>query len=328
MAVYAVGGEADTYTLPASNAFAHESTSGRYEANASRNAMLVTAATSEISLPFNTSVSTAWVHVYLYHEAAPASNVDYILIQNAAGTETEYKIIHNTDSTWTIQRFKSAAFSSLGTTAAAVLVNAAANIDIEIVRHLTTGIFRIYKDGVQIFSFTGDTDTDSTMGRIRFVGTTTNTREANVSQVIVADENTIGWKLATLSPDGNGANTSWTNDYTAIDESVYNAGDFIETNTLNQLETSTVTNINAAYSTYNVKAVVVAARASNDSGSAINDIQGVVRVGATNYTSANLALPKDGLEYSVQTVFTNNPATATAWTQAEVNALEAGVKSV
>ena len=328
MAVFAFGGEADSYNLPPGHSFAHEATAGRFEANASRNALLITSGTSEVILPFNTTLSTFWLHMYLYHEAAPASNTDYILFRTAAGTETPYKIIHNTDSTWTIQRFKSGSFSTIGTTASPVLVNAAANIDFEVVRHLTTGVFRIYKDGTQIFSFTGDTDTDNPVGQMRFQGLTTNTREANLSQVIVADESTIGWKLATLSPDGNGANTAWTNDFTAVDESTYNSADFIETNALTQTETFTVSNINAAYSTYNVKAVGVSMRASNDSGSAVNDIQAVLRTAGVNYTSANLALTKDGNEYTVQALWQTNPNTTAVWTQSEVNALEAGVRSV
>lgn len=330
MAVLAVGGEADTYTLVSGSAFAHEATSGRYESNASRTSMLVTAAASEIRLPFGSSVTSFWAHMYLYQEALPASNTDYIVFMNAAGTEGEYKVIINTDGSWTFQKFKSAAWSTIGSTTAAVAVinNSAAAFDFQVVRNLTTGTFNVFKDGVSIFSFSGDTDTDNTIGSVKFSGITTNTRELNVSQVIIADESTVGWKLQTLYPDGNGFNTAWTGDYTAVDEAAYAAGDFIETNTLNQIETYTASNINGAYSSYNVKAVVVAARASNDSGSAINDLQAVVRTASTNYTSSNLSLPKDGNEYSVQNVWNTNPNTTAAWTQSEVNGLEIGVKAV
>lgn len=331
MAVLAVGGEADTFTLVSGSAFAHESTAGRYESNASRTSMLVTSGASEIRLLFGSSVSTFWAHMYLYQEALPSSNADVIVFMNAAGTEGEYKVIMNTDGSWTFQKFKTATWTTIGSTTAAVAVinNSGASFDFQIVRHITAGTFNVFKDGVSIFSFTaGDTDTDSAVGSVKFSGTTTNTRELNVSQVIIADESTVGWKLQTLYPDGNGANTSWTGDYTAVDEAVYASGDFIETNTLNNIETYTTANINGAYSSYNVKAVVVAARASNDSGSAINDLQAVVRTSATNYTSSNLGLTKDGQEYSVQAVWNTNPNTTAAWTQSEVNALEVGVKAV
>lgn len=328
MTVYAVGGEADTFTPGTAMAFGHESTSGRYESNLSRGAMLVTQGSTEIYLPFSTGLSDFWIHFRLYQEGAPASQENYFYIKNAAGTEDEYRILINSDSTWTIQRYKSATYTTLGTTSAAVLLDAAGDIDIHVVRNISTGVFQIYKNGVSIFNFSGDTDTTSVPAMIYFEGMTTSTKEMDISQVIIADESTIGWKLATLSPTGNGANTAWTNDYLNVDEFVYDNTDFIETNSVGNIETYTNSGINAAYSTYNVKAVAVAARMSNDSGSAVADMQFVVRVSGTNYTSPNAGLTKDGNEYSKQYLWNVNPNTSSAWSQAQVNGAEIGVKSV
>lgn len=289
--------------------------------------MLVTQGASEIFLPFGTALSSAWIHMRLYQETLTSGT--YITLRNAAGTETEYRISTDASGFWTVERFKSASFTALGTTsAAAVQADTIQDIDIFYTRSLGSGVFQVYRNGVSILNFSGDADTESAVALIRFEGLTTNTREMNISQVIVADESTIGWKLATLSPDGNGAQTAWTNDYTAVDEFSYNSADYIETNSTSQTETYTVSNINAAYATYNVKAVAVAVRASNDAGSAVNDLQAVVRVSGTDYPSANLSITKDGTEQSKQNVWNTNPATTAAWTQSEVNALEAGVKSV
>lgn len=328
MAVYAVGGEADTFSLGVSMAYAHESTAGRFEPNLSRGAMLVTQGASEIYLPFGTNLSDFWMHMRLYQENAPASTDNYFYFRNAAGTEDEYRIKINSDGTWTVERYKASTYTALGTSASAILVNGAADIDIHVTRNLTTGVFAIYKNGVNVFNFTGDTDTTSAPGMVYFEGMTGSSNEMNVSQVIIADESTIGWKLHTLPPTGNGANTAWTNDYLNVDEFVYDNTDFIETNSVGVLETYTTGGINAAYSTYNVKAVAVAARMSNDSGSAVADVQMAVRTGGSNYTSPNTSLTKDGNEYSRQYVWNANPNTSGAWTQSQVNAAEIGVKSV
>lgn len=328
MTVYAMAGEADSFSLGTSMAYAHETTSGRYESNLSRGAMIVTQGASEIYVPFGTTLSDFWIHFRLYQEGAPASTESYFYIKNAAGTEDEYRIQINSDSTWTIQRFKSATYTTLGTTSSAVLLDAAGDIDIHVVRNISSGVFQIYKNGVSVFNFTGDTDTTSVPGMIYFEGMTTSTREMDISQVVVADESTIGWKVATLSPTGNGANTAWTNDYLNVDEFVYDNTDFIETNSVGVIETYTTSGINAAYSTYNVKAVAVAARMSNDSGSSVADVQFVVRVSGTNYTSPNAGLTKDGNEYSKQYIWNTNPNTSSAWSQAQVNGAEIGVKSV
>lgn len=328
MAVLAVGGEASEFSVVPGQAFAHETASGRYEANASRVAMLVTLGVSEIFLPFS-PVSSLWAHMYLYQEALPGSSSDYFVFTNADGSETQYKVIMNSDGSWTFQRWKSGAFTTIGSTTAAVAViqNGAAEIDFQIVRHPTTGTFNVYKNGTSIFSFSGNTDTENTIGRLRFNGFASGAQELNVSQVIIADESTLTWKLQTLAPDGNGSNTAWTGDYTSIDEAVLDEGDFIETNTLGTTETATVSNINAAYAAYNVKAVEVGIRGSNDSGSAINDLQAVVRTGGNNYQSANLGFTKDGSVQSKFAIWNTNPQTSSAWTQSEVNALEVGVRS-
>jgi hypothetical protein len=187
----------------------------------------------------------------------------------------------------------------------------------------------VFKDGTEVFTFSGNTNIDNaTFGRIHFKGQSGTANELNVSQVIFSNESTLGWVLATLNPDGNGFNTAWTGSYTDIDEFVLDTNDYIEAIAVNLVETSTVTNINGAYSTYNVKAVVVAMRASNDTGSVIADLQAAIRTASTNYFSPNLSLPKDGTDYSRQYVWDVNPNTAAAWSQASVTAIEVGVKSV
>lgn len=328
MTVYCTASEADSFSLGTSMSYAHSTDGSRYETNLSRGAMVVTQGASEIYAPFNTTLSDFWLHMRLYLENAPASTEAIFYIRNAAGTEDEYRILENTDGTWSIQRYKSATYTTLATTASPMLVDAGADIDIHFVRNATTGSITVYKNGVSMLSFTGDTDTTSLPGMVYFEGMTGTNNEMFVSQVIVADESTVGWKLATLSPTGNGSNTAWTNDFAAVDEFIFDNTDFIETNTVGNLETYTTSGINAAFSTYNVKAVTVAARASNDSGSAVADLQFVVRTSGTNYTSPNAGLVKDGTEQSKQYVWNTNPNTASAWTQAQVNAAEIGVKSV
>lgn len=326
MTVYAVGGEAECFSLVAGSTYVVEATSGRFESTLSRNALLVTNGLSEVELPFGTALTSAWIHMRLYQEAVTAGN-SYISLRNADGTETEYRIDIDASGFWTVSRFKSATFTALATTSAAVCVNEAADIDIFYNRAISGGQFQIYKNGVSLMSFTGDTDTTSPVARIRFSGLTTNSREMNISQVIVTNESTIGWKLSTLNVDAAGANSAWTGTFADVDEANYDAGDFIRTTTVGNITTLNTVDINAAFSTFNVKAVVVAGRGSNDAGSPVADIQTAVRSGGTNYFTANLGFPKTGADNSVQTVYETNPATSAAWSQAEANAVEVGYRA-
>lgn len=330
MTVYAVGGEADCFYPVAANTYA-TTTSGsgtRYIGTASRGAMQIEQAVSELELNFSANITAGYIHMYMYQEAVAGAVDDWIQIKQLDG-DPAYRIGLNADGSWDVDKWSGAAWVNLDTTSGSVISGAGAAIDIYINVHASTGEFRIWKDGSSMMAFTGDTSIDNVnFGRIHWKGQTGGSNELNLSQVIVASESTIGWVLSTLNPDGNGANTAWTGSYTDIDEFALDTNDYIEAIAVNQVETSTVSNINGAYSTYNVKAVAVAMRASNDSGSVISDLQAAVRTSSTNYFSPNLSLPKDGSDYSRQYIWETNPNTSAAWSQAAVNSLEVGVKSV
>lgn len=329
MTIYAVGGEEDCFYPISGQAFATETTSGRYVANLSRGAMKVTQGTSEIEINLSANITTGWLHWYMYQEIADSNVDDWIQIKKLNG-DPAFRICLNSDGTWAVQKYSGAAWSAdLAVSASAVLSSAAAYIDVKIIVHASTGEIRIYKDGTEVVTYTGNTSIDNTnFGRVHFKGQTGATKEMNISQFIAASESTVGWKLATLTATGNGANTAFTGDYTAIDEFPLNVSDYVESDTTGQVETYTASDIDSAYSTYNIKAVSVASRAANDSGSTITDVQFALRTAATNYFSSNAGLTKDGTDYSVQQIWETNPNTTAVWTQSEVNGLEFGVKSV
>lgn len=328
MTIHAVGTEAACFNPVTGQSYAQTTTSGTFESNLSRGAMLVTRTISELELPFGTALTTLWMHAYIHQEDVEALD-GYITFYDAAGSTPCYRIDVTASGNWSVYKYKSGSWSAaLVTSSASVLVNGAANIDVHIVRHLTAGEITIYKDNGQVLTFSGDTDTDVSPEMVRFRGLTTNAREMSISQVIIADEDTKGMKVATLSPDGAGTNGDWSGAYTDVDEFIYDANDYIETNTTAQTSTFSMSDINATYSTYNVRAVVTSNRVSNDTGSAVADIQQVIRTGGADYASANKSITKDGAEHSVQTVWETNPDTSSSWTQSEVNAIESGVKSV
>jgi hypothetical protein len=330
MPVYAVGGEADCFYPVSGQTYGHTTTGSgtRYIGTASRGAMVVTTGATELELNFNANVTQAYIHMFMYQENVAGAVDDWIEIKKLNG-DPAFRIGLNSDGTWDADAYIGATWVNLGTTAGSVISNSGGAFDIYISVDDTAGEFRLWKDGTEIITFVGDTDIDNaSFGRIRWKGQTGGTNELNLSQVIVSSESTIGWVLSTLFPDGNGANTAWTGNYTAIDEFILDTNDYIEAIATGLIETSTVSNINAAYSTYNVKALAVAMRASNDAGSVINDLQAVVRTSSTNYFSPNLNLPKDGLDYSLQYIWDDNPNTSAAWSQAQVNGVEVGVRSV
>lgn len=330
MAVFCVGGESECYDLPSGHNYSASTNPAHFDNALSRGAMAVTTGTSELILPFNQTggVDEVYIHFVLYQENVTSGN--YIDIQNEAQTQTQYRVVMNADATWTIQRYDGTNFVDLGTTSQAMAQNELITVDIHILRNNTTGVVEVYRNNVSVLNVSNvDTSTPATMGAIHFIGLAGSNNRMMISQVIVGDQSFLNWKLCTLAPTGNGTHTDFTGDYTAIDEpNIVNTADYIETNSTQVRESFVHSGIPTAYSTYNVKGVVVAGHLSNDSGSAVNDDQFMVRTNSNDYDSPNLSVPKTGAMVQRQYIWENNPATSNPWTVSEVQSMEFGVKSV
>jgi hypothetical protein len=207
-----------------------------------------------------------------------------------------------------------------------------ARFDFYFRRHASAGRARMKCNGVTYFDYTGNTDLSGTAWDSVSIGTFA-ASGADLSEVIIADENTELMQLVQLIPNGNGADTGWTGDYTTIDEilngqlqTAYDT-DFIEAAAVGLSETFTFSDIGAAYQGYNVAAVVIGCRALVGADPDPDEIQGIARIGGVDYTQLSQK-PAPTLSLGpVQMIFPNNPATGLPWTAAEINAAEFGFKS-
>jgi len=200
-------------------------------------------------------------------------------------------------------------------------------IDIHCKIDNSAGRFAWYVNGSFIAEFTGDTlNTGFTsVDRIKLrnpnTASTTSTTSNVYSQVIVATQSTIGWKLGTLYPDGAGTYTTWDGAYTEVDQNGIDDTDFISGDAVGEKEYVTVS---APPSTagYQIVAVVVSARA--------------VRNGARSMSLDCRAGGSDGLgdfftpdagvvPYPYRQIFYVNPATNAGWVGSDLTALEIGV---
>ncbi len=143
------------------------------------------------------------------------------------------------------------------------------------------------------------------------------------SQFVVAEESTIGWRLAQGYMSASGSDTAWTGDYSGVDEADLNDADFINSGSADQVETFVHTT--PSLTGYIPRAVCVTARAKRDA-SGPQSMQLALRSAGTNYFSATKAL---GLGYSaVQNIWETNPATAADFLTSQISALQPGVKSI
>ncbi|MFH0978681.1 MAG: hypothetical protein V1837_05245 [Candidatus Woesearchaeota archaeon] len=133
----------------------------------------------------------------------------------------------------------------------------------------------------------------------------------------------------TIGPDGMGAYNSWTNqgrtaatEWQCVNEATANTSDYVYTNGKNTKESFSYSN--SGQSGYTINSVTLYYYAKYYSSSKYK-IQPMIRSGGTNYLGNTLTLTSGYASYNQQ--YNTNPATGSAWTWAQVDALEAGMNS-
>lgn len=129
-------------------------------------------------------------------------------------------------------------------------------------------------------------------------------------------------KVVTLSPTGAGNSSQWTpssgSNYACVDESTPDTADYVETSTTTNRDSYAFGNLSSSAAIKGVQAVALAKK--TDAGS--RSIQLSARISSTQYDSADIAL-QDSSAYKTK-IWDNSPATASAWTQSEVDNAEFG----
>lgn len=196
-------------------------------------------------------------------------------------------------------------------------------IDIHAVVNSASGSLKLYLSGTERISATGlDLSGITALGKVRIYGAPGG-HLTFASQVIVADEPTIGMRAFTVPPTGVGASSDWTGTYAEIDEIIYSDADFINSASVNQVSTFAATP--PTLTGYQVKAVAVTARAKCGASGPLN-IQMAVRSSGTTYFGATKALDVGYRAFCK--VWDTDPATSAAWTNTAAATLQPGAKSI
>ncbi len=129
-------------------------------------------------------------------------------------------------------------------------------------------------------------------------------------------------------PTSEGVTQQWTPipagvHYTTVDENPINESDYLETATSGNIELFGYTDlVNVPLSIFGVQ--LNTAIRKTDAG--MREFNGVAAVSGTNYTGPNIAI-NDSTIYR-PTIWDTNPATSAAWTRAEIDSAQFGVKLV
>jgi hypothetical protein len=121
---------------------------------------------------------------------------------------------------------------------------------------------------------------------------------------------------AQFTPTGSATNWENVDDASPDDDTSYNASE-----TAGHIDSFTFADLTALNaSILGVQANILARK--DDAGTRL--LRAVARVGSTNYEGADLTLTDSYIDH--RTIWNQNPATASAWTESDINAAEFGYK--
>jgi hypothetical protein len=275
----------DGFFVP-SDANVIESTSaGKFNASFARCAVGVSGAASYWETAHFTQTADCWLHVDMCVSSFNLNGpeTDFIVAYNSSDTAI-YKMTISGASSHTVRQYYSASgvWTQIGSsfTFSGSEVN---TIDIHF-KCNSSGSANLYFSGTNRLSGSANTAALTGTSYVRFKSSV----QTYWSQFIAADESTVGMRVGTIYMTGNGANTDFTGDYTAIDETAYSDVDEITSGSANQVELYTGTPV-PSFTGYTIRAVGIGARAKY-SGSAPTQLQLSLRSAGTNYFSATRGL--------------------------------------
>ena len=135
-------------------------------------------------------------------------------------------------------------------------------------------------------------------------------------------------KIQAIKPAGAGNSTQWTpsagDNYACVDEVPPSESDFVSTNTIGHLDLYAAGDLVGTIGS--VKCVQLQALAKAEGSPSPHNLQLAVRTNGADYFSGDKAVPSSSTQLS--NLWEANPATAAPWQEAEVNAMEIGMKAV
>ncbi len=198
-------------------------------------------------------------------------------------------------------------------------------------RHATLGKFQWWIAGALWWEFTGDTTGYFTTCNQTGWGGAGSNADAAFSEVVAtsADDSRVGMNCATLYYTGDGADTDWTGGYADVAELSESTATVQTTAAVGDDSSYLHTNVPALAPGIVVRAVVVSGK-WRTTPTAPQNLSGYLRISGTNYDDADddPVLPVEPVPSLLQYRWHLSPATGVAFTEAEVNALEPGMRSV
>jgi hypothetical protein len=264
---------------------------------------------------------------FLYRPTSAATSEQMLSVYNGA---TPLVHIRRYATTGLIYAYRGAA-TSLDNGSKVLATNTTYLIEVRFKIDNAAGRIEVKVDNIQDIDFTGDTyDANAQFDKVRLGNgpSASYTTYAYFDNFIMDDAAWIGdTKIQAVVPTGAGTTTGWTpsagNNWACVDEKPASDVDYVSINVNDITDTYAAGNLTGTIGT--VKCVQVQSRMRTDGAPTPNNVKLVIRSGAADYLSGDKAVSSS--EKSLWNLWETDPADAAAWTEADVNAMEIGVKS-
>lgn len=262
----------------------------------------------------------------VYHWTAatlPNTNSLNLAFCDTIGTTILRMRLASTGGVHQFERWTGSAWSTLAQTPTGFTGRNRIDVHIKLA---ASGWVRLYVGGALLLNFEGNTEAGTGMVSRVILGSGQGSASyvCRHSAFMFSDVDTRPLDFYQRLPTGNGADTAWTGDYTAVDETGINDADFIKAASVGDTETFTFPALPAETNARKLEALVLSGR-SRSAGS-IQHIKGISRVGGTNYEEPAMydASPTFNAQ---QWIIPVNPATGNPWTGTEVDGAQFGVRA-
>jgi hypothetical protein len=319
MAILFAGSEPEGFVLSPASSVAASTTAGRFNSTMCRACTYISDPTSAYVSATTANITDFWLRFSYYNASSAATMVFCRLIDSVTGTGL-IRIEQVGSTSVRLAYWNGSAFVYITSAAPSSALEV---YDVRVIIS-ASGSISFYRNSVLVGTFSGNTAALFTsVSSVRF-GVTATAVPIGISEVIIANEDTRGMNVCTLLPNGSGTTSQWTGAYTDISGTTYGDTTFISDSTNGDVSTFAASDLPST--SYDVIALSINARASIGTSGPQN-MQLALRTNSVNYFSGNVS----GLSTAfgpVSNIWAVSPDTSAAWTPANINALEIGVKAI
>lgn len=336
MTVLHIGHEAESFTEILGSSATYVGTDpNAWDADYSRASINLTAAvtrTNAAKLVLSSPLAEGWVQFRLTKSGGSGSTGVLMAAYTAddASTLFDINVTGSSTSLYTFQTRGATSDTARTAISPTTSIPSATGSFITVHWQAVSGgmLIELFVDGVLISTATVSNAylNGKSVGIFRFGGPRSADR-IHLSELIVADEDPRGWRVATLVPNAAGATSEWLGSYADVDEAIADDADFISSGTPNQVQLMGMSNLSIAAQNMEVRAVAVSGRARRGTTGPQN-LQTGIRTGGVNTFSSNLPGIVPFLAPLATVIWEANPATGLPFTISEVQGIEIGFKSV